>query len=59
MKKCERCKKKTKQENRSEGYGGLIYYQDWYCKCGKVNLVRSTKPYPVITEYSVSTGCDC
>jgi len=31
MAKCDRCKKKTTQENRSEGFAGKDYYEDWYC----------------------------
>lgn len=58
MKKCERCKKKTEQTNTSEGFGGTVYYQDWTCSvCGKINMFKSRKPYPTITEYTVSTGC--
>ena len=57
MKKCERCKKKTEQTNTAEGFGGTVYYQDWTCSvCGKINMFRSRKPYPTLTEYSVSTG---
>lgn len=56
---CERCMKKATQTNTSEGFAGTTYYQDWTCECGKVNLFKSRKPYPILTVFSVSTGCIC
>ena len=51
--------KKATQTNTSEGFAGTTYYQDWTCECGKVNLFKSRKPYPILTVFSVSTGCIC
>ena len=54
-KKCERCKKKTKQENKSEGFGGTTYYEDWVCvECGCYNLIPKKGEPKFVTEYSIN-----
>ena len=53
LKKCERCEKKTQQTNTSEGYAGVVYYQDWTCECGKINSFRLNPTQP-LTEFTVS-----
>ena len=54
-KKCERCKKKTKHENRSEGFAGTTYYEDWVCvKCGSYNLIPKKGEPKFVTEFCIN-----
>ena len=55
MANCERCKKKTTQENRSEGYAGTTYYEDWYCvDCDCIMLEKKRGNPKFITEWCVN-----
>ena len=55
MAKCERCKKKTKHENRSEGFAGTTYYEDWVCvKCGSYNLIPKKGEPKFVTEFCIN-----
>lgn len=57
LKHCHRCEEKTEQENTSEGFAGLIYYNDYTCSvCGAVNCYPKKGEPKFETEYCVSTG---
>ena len=56
-KSCRRCEKKTEHENSSEGFAGLIYYEDWRCvECGSYNLIPKKGEPKFVTEYCISAG---
>ncbi len=57
LKQCHRCKKKTEQENTSEGFAGKIYYNDYTCSvCGAVNCFKKVGEPKFVTEYSINTS---
>ena len=56
-KSCQRCEKKTEHENSSEGFAGVIYYEDWCCvDCGAYTLIPKKGEPKFETEYCISTG---
>ena len=54
-KNCKRCEKKTTHENRSEGFAGTTYYEDWRCvECGSYTLIPKRGEPKFVTEYCVN-----
>jgi len=55
LKSCKKCEKKTTHENRSEGFAGIIYYEDWCCvECGVYTLVPKKGEPKFVTEYCIN-----
>jgi len=55
MKLCKRCETKTNHENKSEGFAGHIYYEDWRCvECGSYTLIPKRGEPKFTTEYCIN-----